>query len=152
MRPGGNSGDGCNPVILSSIDKPAVRRVALLLSVGIIFVRLPLLSAEAGSPSEHGVATWHDPGRGSLRTASKRPWIGTELIAAHRTLPLGSKIRVVNLANERSVVVEIRDRGPYLQGRIIDVSRQAAKELGLLETGIAKVRLEAVTDENPSQD
>ena len=105
---------------------------------------LPWLSASAGVPDERGVATWHDQGRGSHRTASNRPWAGEELIAAHRTLPLGSKIRVVNLANERSVVVEIRDRGPYLRGRIIDVSRAAAKELGLLETGIAKVRLEAV--------
>ena len=111
---------------------------------------LPFLCAKAGVPDERGVATWHDPGRGGLRTASHRPWAGTELIAAHRTLPLGSKIRVINLANDRSVVVEIRDRGPYLRGRIIDVSRRAAKELGLLETGIAKVRLEAVTD-SPSQ-
>ncbi len=111
---------------------------------------LPLVAARGDDvPGQRGVATWHDP-QGNLRTASNRPWAGNELIAAHRTLPLGSKIRVVNLANGRSVVVEITDRGPYLQGRIIDVSRRAAKELGLLETGIAKVRLEAVVSA-PSQ-
>ena len=125
--------------------------VALFSLATAMLVLSPLLTASAGTTPERGVATWHDPSPGSLRTASKRPWIGTELIAAHRTLPLGSKIRVVNLANERSVIVEIRDRGPYLQGRIIDVSRRAAQELGLLETGIAKVRLEAVPVDNSSQ-
>ena len=114
-------------------------------------LQLPLLTARAETPGQRGVATWHDPSGSGRRTASNRPWASNELIAAHRTLPLGSKIRVVNLANQRSVVVEIRDRGPYLQGRIIDVSRRAAKEIGLLETGIAKVRLEAVSPERPSQ-
>ncbi len=114
-------------------------------------VMLPLATANGDVPCEQGVATWHDPSPGSCRTASDRPWTGNELIAAHRTLPLGSKIRVVNLANERSVIVEIRDRGPYLRGRIIDVSRRAAQELGLLETGIAKVRLEAVISESRAQ-
>lgn len=132
-------------------EKCLVPRILLRAFVGIVLAMLlPLESARADAPGERGVATWHDP-QGSLRTASHRPWASGELIAAHRTLPLGSKIRVVNLANARSVVVEIRDRGPYLRGRIIDVSRRAAKELGLLETGIAKVRLEAVIVENPSQ-
>ena len=112
---------------------------------------LPLLTAKAGNSDQRGVATWHDPSGNDRHTASRRPWSGSELIAAHRTLPIGSKIRVVNLANARSVVVEIRDRGPYVQGRIIDVSRHAAKELGLLETGIAKVRLEAVDSSVPSK-
>ncbi len=139
------------PMFLLHLRKSLARRQLWWTWLPAMMMWLPFATASAGVPGERGVATWHDPGRGSLRTASSRPWAGNELIAAHRTLPLGSKVRVVNLANERSVVVEIRDRGPYLQGRIIDVSRRAAKELGLLETGIAKVRLEAVTTSVPSR-
>ena len=131
--------------------KNATRRFVQRVWLLAFLLLLPLLTARAETPGQRGVATWHDPSGSSRRTASHRPWVSGELIAAHRTLPLGSKIRVVNLANQRSVVVEIRDRGPYLQGRIIDVSRRAAKEIGLLETGIAKVRLEAVAPDRPSQ-
>ena len=131
--------------------KSSACRFALPACVWVIALLIPPLTAHAGTYYEHGIATWHDPGAGDMRTASKRLWAGGELIAAHRSLPLGSKIRVVNLANERSVVVEIRDRGPYLRGRIIDVSRRAAKELGLLQTGIAKVRLEPVSSDKSSQ-
>ena len=108
------------------------------------------VAANAGVPVQHGVASWHNPSKGDARTAGDRPWTGAEMIAAHRTLPLGSKVRVVNLANGRSVVVEIRDRGPYRRGRIIDVSRGAARELGLLTAGTARVRLEPADEANPS--
>jgi len=64
------------------------------------------------------------------------------LTAAHRSLPLGSSVRVVNLANGRSVVVTIVDRGPFVRGRVIDVSTTAAGALGFRERGLARVRLE----------
>ena len=137
-------------ILLYSEKKPSLPKLPLAW-VLMVLVLLPCFAASAGSVSQRGVATWHDPSGSGRHTASNRLWSGGELIAAHRTLPLGSKIRVVNLSNDRSVVVEIRDRGPYLQGRIIDVSRRAAKELGLLETGIAKVRLEAVDNSTTSQ-
>ena len=63
-------------------------------------------------------------------------------MAAHRSLPLGTKVRVTNLKNGRTTVVRITDRGPYSQGRIIDLSPAAAGEIGLLDSGIGKVRLE----------
>jgi len=66
---------------------------------------------------------------------------GDALTAAHRTLPLGSHVLVENLANGRSVVVRINDRGPVVKGRIIDVSRAAAESLGMLRAGVAKVRV-----------
>ena len=66
------------------------------------------------------------------------------LAAAHRTLPFGTRIRVDNLANGRSVVVRINDRGPYSGRRIIDVTRGAAIELGMINTGTARVRLTAL--------
>jgi rare lipoprotein A len=68
----------------------------------------------------------------------------TGLTAAHRSLPLGTKVRVTNTANGRSVVVRINDRGPFIRGRSIDVSRSAAAAVGMTETGVAKVRMEVL--------
>jgi len=67
------------------------------------------------------------------------------LTAAHRTLPINSYVRVTNLANKRSVVVRINDRGPYVRNRIIDLSAEAARELGIRKGGVARVRIELVT-------
>ncbi|MNY60557.1 RlpA-like protein precursor [compost metagenome] len=68
------------------------------------------------------------------------------LTAAHRSLPFGSRVRVTNLHNQRSVVVRINDRGPYARGRIIDLSRAAAERLGMLRSGVAPVRVEQLAD------
>ncbi len=64
--------------------------------------------------------------------------------AAHRSLPLGTKVRVTNKANGKSVVVRINDRGPFKRGRVIDLSRRAAEKLGLLKEGVAHVTLELI--------
>jgi rare lipoprotein A len=66
------------------------------------------------------------------------------LTAAHRTLPLGTRVRVTNTANGRSVVVRISDRGPFIRGRSIDLSRPAAQAVGMTEAGLAKVRMEVL--------
>jgi rare lipoprotein A len=76
------------------------------------------------------------------RTASGERVSAAEFTAAHRTLPFGTQVRVTNLQNGRSVVVRINDRGPFGRGRIIDVSRAAARELGMIGSGVAKVRLD----------
>ena len=76
------------------------------------------------------------------KTASGRVYDENELTAAHRTLPFGSTLRVTNLANQRSVVVTITDRGPFVRNRVIDLSRRAARQLGFLRKGITKVRME----------
>jgi len=78
------------------------------------------------------------------RTASGETFSMQEYTAAHRSLPFGTTVRVTNLDNGRNVTVRINDRGPHLQSRIIDVSPAAAKELGLLGIGTAKVRIEAL--------
>ena len=91
--------------------------------------------------AQDGTASWHS---GSDRTACGERWKSGELMAAHRSLPLGSKVRVTNLKNGRATVVRITDRGPYSQGRIIDLSPAAAREIGLLASGIGKVRLEVL--------
>jgi len=92
--------------------------------------------------TEIGQASWYGPGFQGKKTASGEAFDQKEFTAAHRTLPLGSKVRVVNLDNDKSVEVEINDRGPYVGGRIIDLSRAAAKVLGMLEDGITRVRIE----------
>ena len=66
------------------------------------------------------------------------------LPAAHRSLPFGTRVRVTNTANGRSVVVRISDRGPFIRGRSIDLSRSAAHEVGMTEAGVAKVRMEVL--------
>jgi rare lipoprotein A len=76
------------------------------------------------------------------RTASGEGASGTEFTAAHRTLPFGTQVRVTNLRNGRSMIVRINDRGPFGRGRIIDVSRAAARELGMIGSGTAKVRID----------
>ena len=65
--------------------------------------------------------------------------------AAHKSLPLGTKVRVTKLSNGRSIVVRINDRGPFVKGRIIDLSRKAAQDLGIIKSGVAKVKVEVLS-------
>lgn len=71
-----------------------------------------------------------------------------ELTAAHKSLPFGSMVRVTNLSNGKKVLVRINDRGPYIKGRIIDLSLEAAKEIDLLQKGVTKVRIEVYEGES----
>jgi rare lipoprotein A len=90
-----------------------------------------------------GVASWYGPGFDGRLTASGARFDQNDLTAAHRDLPLGSEVWVTNLENGRSLTVEINDRGPYAKNRVLDLSKAAARRLGLLENGVAKVRIEA---------
>ncbi|HOO10195.1 MAG TPA: septal ring lytic transglycosylase RlpA family protein, partial [Cyclobacteriaceae bacterium] len=77
-------------------------------------------------------------------TASGEKYRHNKLTAAHKTLPFGTKVRVTNLANNQAVEVVINDRGPYVDGRIIDLSRSAAEKLGFVNLGLAEVKVEVV--------
>ncbi len=77
-------------------------------------------------------------------TASGEKMNASALAAAHRTLPFGTKVRVENLGNGRSVVVRVNDRGPYSGGRVIDVTRGAAQQLGMIKSGVARVKVTVV--------
>ena len=79
-----------------------------------------------------------------IQTASGEKYRHNKLTGAHKTLPFGTKVRITNLANDKTVEVTINDRGPYVEGRIIDVSKSAAEELGFLNNGLADVKLEVV--------
>lgn len=107
-----------------------------------MFVKLSLaaaLSSIAICPvhAESGLATFYGGGQ----TASGEVTGPMGLTAAHRTLPFGTKVLVTNVHNRRTVVVRITDRGPYRRGRIIDVSRAAARELDMIDSGTAMVSL-----------
>jgi rare lipoprotein A len=95
---------------------------------------------------EIGLASWYSASHGKTRTATGERYDGDSLTAASRTLPLNSTARVTNLANGRSVVVRINDRGPYARARIIDVSPRAARALGMADHGLIRVRVEPIVD------
>lgn len=100
-------------------------------------------SSVQGTPPAHiGNASWYGPGFNGKTTASGDAFDETKMTAAHRTLPLGSKAKVTNLNNGKSVEVQINDRGPYAEGRIIDLSHAAAKALGIVDRGTARVSVE----------
>lgn len=92
--------------------------------------------------TQEGIASWYGQPFHGRRTASGEVYDMEAPTAAHRTLPFGTRVRVHNLETGRSTVLRINDRGPFVRGRIIDVSRRGARELGLLEPGIARVRVE----------
>lgn len=90
------------------------------------------------------LASWYGPGFYGNRTANGEIYTGRDLTAAHRSLPFGTRVRVTNLRNGRSVVVRVNDDGPHVPGRVIDLSEAAAGRIGLISSGIAPVRLEVL--------
>lgn len=92
---------------------------------------------------QRGTASWYGPGFHGKKTANGEIYNQNGLTAAHRRLPLGTEVEVTHVENGKSVDVRINDRGPYVKGRIIDLSRAAAIELGMKEQGLATVRIEA---------
>ncbi|WP_405030774.1 septal ring lytic transglycosylase RlpA family protein [Pleomorphomonas sp. JP5] len=96
-----------------------------------------------------GKASWYAE-RG--RTASGERMNPAARTAAHRTLPFGTLVEVENLRNGRTVVVRINDRGPFIKGRVIDLSRGAANEIGMVSSGTANVRLSVLDDKNKSSE
>ena len=93
---------------------------------------------------ERGIASWYGEDFHGWVTASGEIYDMHMLTAAHRTLPLGTIVRVTNVVNGRHVVIRINDRGPYVNGRILDVSYAAAKRLDMLRDGISAIQLEVV--------
>ena len=94
-----------------------------------------------------GVASWYGPRFQGRATANGEKFNMHQLTCAHRTLPLGTWLRVTNLRNRKSVFVRVNDRGPMVDGRIVDLSQAAAQAVGI--DGLGKVRLEKVTSADP---
>lgn len=93
---------------------------------------------------EDGIASWYGADFHGKPTSCGEPYDMHALTAAHKTLPLGTYVKVTNLANHRSVILRINDRGPFVSGRIIDLSCRGAQEIGSYGKGLARVRVEAV--------
>ncbi len=91
-----------------------------------------------------GVASWYGSEFQGLPTASGQPFNMNALTCAHRHLPLGTKIKVTNLLNARSLILKVTDRGPAVASRVLDVSMAAAKRLGFLRAGLTPVRIQVV--------
>ena len=97
-----------------------------------------LTFASTGQAAQTGMASYYKSGK---RTANGEAYKPMGITAAHRTLKFGTRVKVVNLKTGKSVVVRINDRGPFVRGRIIDLSLGAAKIVGLPKTGVAKVTI-----------
>ncbi len=98
----------------------------------------PLAATSALAGTQTGIASWYQMG---TRTANGEAYKPDGMTAAHRTLPFGTIVEVKNLRNGKSVRLRINDRGPFVGGRIIDVSRGGARKLGLMGSGTARVRV-----------
>jgi rare lipoprotein A len=111
--------------------------------IGLILLGMLSCSKEP-THTLQGVASWYGyPHHGRI-TASGRRFNMYELTAAHRTLPLGTRLRVTNLTNGRGVTVTITDRGPFVKYRVLDLSYAAAREIGMVGPGTAPVQLEMI--------
>jgi rare lipoprotein A len=94
--------------------------------------------------TEIGIASWYGAPYHNARAANGQIYDEEGMTAAHRTLPMGTIVRVTNLSNSKSVVVTISDRGPFVRGRILDLSRAAAVKIGVWRTGTARVRIDVL--------
>lgn len=132
-----------------AIREPSLPRITAALRSCALLGALALLGGcstfgGGAGGSETGKASYYAQAHHGKRTASGERFDQNALTAAHRTLPFGTRVRVTNLNNERSVVLRINDRGPFVRGRVIDVSRAAAVRLDMLRTGVVPVRVEAL--------
>jgi rare lipoprotein A len=117
-------------------------RFGLASVLALFLLAIASLNDRSLAGNQCGKASWYKMG---THTASGEPMNPASLTGAHRTLPFGTQVRVENLANGRSVVVRINDRGPFAHGRVIDVTQGAAEALGFIRRGIADVRVTVVS-------
>lgn len=123
-----------------------MRRVVgvVLLLAACTSSRFPQERVATPAYTEEGLASWYGEPYHGRRTASGATYDMHAMTAAHRTLPFGTWIAVTNVENNKKAEVLVNDRGPFVPGRILDLSRKAAAELGMLEKGVARVRLEVL--------
>jgi rare lipoprotein A len=125
-------------------ERPASRAVvqqSAPMQVATVTRRTRSASTSRSLGASDGLASFYKHGS---RTASGEKFNPGELTAAHRTLPFGTRVRVTNVATGKSVTVRVNDRGPFINGRVIDVSHAAAESIGMVGQGVAKVKLDVV--------
>ena len=130
-----------------SISKPKVDNINfstknMLMSKNLILSLLILLLLNScGYTTRKGIASYYADFYEGRTTANGEKFRQNKITAAHKTLPFGTIVKVTNLANNKTVVVRINDRGPYVKGRIIDLTKAAAKEIDMIGAGISKVKI-----------
>jgi rare lipoprotein A len=130
-----------------SVSKPKVDNINfstknMLMSKNIILSLLILLLLNScGYTTRKGIASYYADFYEGRTTANGEKFRQNKITAAHKTLPFGTIVKVTTLANNKTVVVRINDRGPYVKGRIIDLTKAAAKEIDMIGTGISKVKI-----------
>ncbi|OAF17976.1 MULTISPECIES: septal ring lytic transglycosylase RlpA family protein [Bradyrhizobium] len=122
----------------ATVERP--HRVAALHTRPIRRARAPVDRGNATETAAHGVASFYS----DTETASGEKYDKNELTAAHPTLPFGTRLRVTDVSSGRSVTVRVNDRGPYVRGRVVDLTPSAAAALGMEDKGITNVRLDVV--------
>jgi rare lipoprotein A len=118
------------------------RRLSILAAA--LVLAAPLATAAPESGPETGIASWYGPEFDGRRTSDGEVYDKEKLTAAHRSLPFGTYLRVLNLDNGSSVVVRVNDRGPFAKDRVIDLSEAAARLIGMIPTGTARVSLSPI--------
>jgi len=112
-----------------------MKKIILLLATAFLF-------ACTQKVSQTGKASYYADKYNGRKTASGITFRNSKKIAAHKTLPFGTKVKVTNLANGKSTKVTIQDRGPFVAGRIIDLSKKSARKIGMLQQGVGNVKIE----------
>jgi rare lipoprotein A len=125
------------------VEKPVEKKVATATAAPKAAAEASSITTKVAAPRQSGMASYYGNESGS-QTASGARFIASAMTAAHRSLPFGTKVLVTNKSNGRSVVVTINDRGPFVGGRIIDLSTGAAGAIGMLGAGVAPVSLEVL--------
>ncbi len=114
-------------------------------TAAILFLLLPLFAISGEVYPQYGNASWYGKSFQGKKTASGERFDQHSFTGAHRSLPFGTLVRVINLRNGKDVVITVNDRGPFIRGRIIDISRAAASSIGILSRGVTRVRVEIVS-------
>ena len=120
--------------------KPS-QKVALLL---VLIIQMCWVKSYAQKLQTEGIASYYADKFVGRTTASGAIYKHNKLTAAHKTLPFGTKVKVINLHNKKTVTVVINDRGPFVKGRIIDLSKSAAKKLNFVHEGLVKVKIKVL--------
>lgn len=128
-------------------DKDIMKKITFILSLFIIIFPIRLMAL-----TNDGMASYYGSEFQGARTASGEIFDSTDFTAAHRSLPFGTHLKVTNLRNQRSVIVRVNDRGPYSHGRVLDLSKGAAKQLGMTASGVAHIRFDVISGEQLQQE
>ena len=128
-------------ILASTFYKRAFTLIALFVMALMLLSCSPRVNVKGGKFLGNKVVSWYGPGFHGKRTASGEVYNMNAMTCAHKSMDFGSRLRIVNPANGRSIVVTVTDRGPFVRGRDIDLSKGAAKKLGMIDQGTARVKV-----------